>query len=529
MGKPVYRDRFIKITKRKDGYYLESLHSGMSFEDFNKIIKTIPSIKITGFFAVKSVLLKAPHPPILFGEEKERVTIEVSGDLLKAYLILNVPEMDLELENRKELIGEILAALADKQVVYGINTSLLKGKLEPFKRILIAEGIPAINGKDAVIRKYEIHNPKPQIIDKNKVNHYELNLIHHVNVGDWLGEREDPKAGISGKTVTGKEIKPIPGKMLPLLYDRISVREEYKDGVTTLYARKSGAVCYKGDSISVYNYLEIKGNVDFKTGNVDFDGYLSVKGTVEDSFTVTAERDIEIMGVYGVGAANKIDSRDGSIYIKGGIAGQNKAYIRCNKNLYVKYLKDVDVECEGTVYVGFYTMNANIRAKQVIIEGNKGKIVGGEITADIRVESPEIGNKAETRTKIKVHGFDRGTMKAQLDYITEKLENAKSNMAKIKQIMQVYTDAHSLTSEQRVAYTKVMDKYAEIKDAIRELETERKNCIQYLKTPGEGAIIVKSRIYPKVRVSIKDSIEEITQKGLGRTYYYNKGEMHIMD
>jgi len=529
MDGSVYKDSFIEITKDEKGFYLKSFRTGISVEDFNQIIKKFPQIKIKSFFTVKDILLKAQDEPVLFGEERERITVEVTPDQLKAYLYLNVPEEELDPKNRKLLIEEIVRALAGKQVVYGINSEVLYGKLENHKMILIAEGIPPINGQDSVIRMYEIEGPKPQIIDNDKVNHYELNLIHHVEAGDWLGERKDPTPGIPGKAVTGKQIDQVPGKMLPLFYDRTSVREEYKDGVTTLYARKSGAVCYKGDSISVYDYLEIKGNVDFKTGNVDFNGYLTVKGTIEDNFAVTADRDIEIMGEYGVGAANRIDSRDGNIYIRGGIAGQNKAFVRCSKNLYVKYLKDVVVECEGTVYVGFYAMNANITAKQVIVEGSRGRIVGGKILADYRVESPEIGNRAEIRTIIKIKGFDRNEMKGRLNDITEKLEAAKIKMEKIKQEIQVYTSAQSLTPEQRAVYAKILDDYAFIRDEVRDYELERRNYIEYLRTPGEGAVIAKTRLHPKVRIEIKDLCEEVFEECLGRTYYYNNHELCVRD
>ncbi|HEY8499877.1 MAG TPA: FapA family protein [Clostridia bacterium] len=529
MNGSVYKDSFVEITKDKKGFYLKSFRTGMSVDDFSLIIKKFPQIKITSFFAVKDALSKIQDEPVLFGEEKERVIVEVTPDQLKAYLCLNVSEAELEPENRKRLIEEIVKALAEKQVVYGIKSEVLHGKLENDRRILIAEGIAPINGRDSVIRLYEIEGPKPQIIDNDKVNHYELNLIHHVEAGAWLGERKDPTPGIPGKAVTGKQIDQAPGKMLPLFYDRTSVREEYRDGVTTLYARKSGAVCYKGDSISVYDCLEIKGNVDFKTGNVDFNGYLTVKGTIEDNFAVTADRDIEIMGEYGVGAANRIDSRDGNIYIRGGIAGQNKAFVRCSKNLYVKYLKDVIVECEGTVYVGFYAMNASITAKQVIIEGSRGRIVGGKIVADYRVESPEIGNRAEIRTIIKVKGFDRGRMKEQLNEITEKLESARKRMEKIKQEIQSYTSAQMLTPEQKASYAKILDEYAFIREEVRDYELERRNYIEYLRTPGEGAVIAKTRLHPKVRIEIKDLNEEIVEESLGRTYYYNNCELCVRD
>ena len=71
------------------------------------------------------------------------------------------------------------------------------------------------------------------------------------------------------------------------MYDPSSVKEVYKDGVTTV-AKKNGAVYYKGDTIGVYDYLEIK-EISISLLNIDFDGFLSVKGTVEDNFSVVQQ------------------------------------------------------------------------------------------------------------------------------------------------------------------------------------------------------------------------------------------------
>jgi uncharacterized protein (DUF342 family) len=50
-----------------------------------------------------------------------------------------------------------------------------------------------------------------------------------------------------------------------------------------------------------------------------------------------------------------------------------------------------------------------------------------------------------------------------------------------------------------------------------------------LKTPGEGAVIAKTRLHPKVRIEIKDLSEEIVEESLGRTYYYNNSELCVRD
>ena len=41
-----------------------------------------------------------------------------------------------------------------------------------------------------------------------------------------------------------------------------------------------------------------------------------------------------------------------------------------------------------------------------------------------------------------------------------------------------------------------------------------------MKTPGEGAIIVRNRCYPRVRIEIKGTGEEITNEVAMTTFYY---------
>ena len=103
----------------------------------------------------------------------------------------------------------------------------------------------------------------------------------------------------------------------------MSVQDKYENGVTTLYSKRMEQSIII-DSIGVYDFLEIKGDVDFSTGNIDFDGYLSIKGTVEDNFSVEASNDVNL-GEYG-GAADKISSHEGNIYIKGGITGEQSSH-----------------------------------------------------------------------------------------------------------------------------------------------------------------------------------------------------------
>lgn len=521
----VYSSDYIKIIQKEDGFYIESYKNGLSVEEFNNIIGQNHEIKITSFMAIKNAIMFAPKPLTKFGEMKERISVEISSDELKAYIKLCVNQSELIGDAKVRLIKDIMQKLSDSGVVFGIKSEVLVNGLCNDKQILVAEGIPPENGEDSVVKMYEMKEAKPEVKEDGKVDHYELNLINKAKIGDWLGERKDPSPGIPGKSVKGSVIPAMPGKNYPLFYDRSSVREEYENGVTTLYALRNGAIHYDGDRISVSNYLEIVGDVDFKTGNIEFDGYLTVKGSVEDNFTVEATKDIEILGDYGIGSVKEVISKQGSIYIKGGIAGKNKAVIKSKRDIYTKFISDATIICEGSVHVGFYCINSNITAREVILESSKGQIIGGNIQAEIKVVSSIIGSPSEKRTLISVKGFDRNVLKEKLEKIINKIEALKNELAKIKQELSIYTNVSQLTSDQKARFVHVQQEFFKIRDELKYCEEERKITSNALRAKGEGEITILKKAYTGVTLEIKNVIKEIENSVINTTFYIQDGDI----
>lgn len=524
----VFKSEFISITIRQEGFYIESFRKGMTLEQFNRLMTDHPEIKITSIMAIRNALVNAPRGPEKFGEAKERIMIEITEDELKAYLTLCVEDEELLGSGKANLFKEILRKLNEKGITFGVKNSVLLGNLTNNTRILVAEGIAPVNGADSEIKMYELGEVKPEVKEDGNVDHYELNLINRVNAGDWLGERTDPKEGSPGKTVKGSTILPGKGNLLPLFYDRNTVKEVYADGKNVLYARINGAVHYDGEMISVSNHLEITSNVDFKTGNIDFDGFLTVKGSIEDSFSVEASKDIEILGDFGLGCVKGIVSKEGSIFIKGGIAGKNKAVIRSRKNIYTKFVSDTTILCEGSVHIGFYCLNSTIKAKEVILDSPKSQIIGGTIEAEIRVSSAIIGSASEKRTSIIVSGFNRKTMKSSIDKLTETIETVKADLVKAKQEVAVYTNTSGLSRDQLMMFERIRANYFEIRDKLRLLEEERKTLAGYLKTAGEGEVSVLKKIYPNTILEFRGTIKEIYKPLLGTKFYMQDGQIKEM-
>ncbi len=521
----IYSSEYIAIIEKDDGYYIRSFKKGMSLDQFNKLISDHPEIRITSIMNVRNVLVNAPRPPERFAEGRERITVEISGDELRAYITLCVSDVELNGPRKADLFKEILHTLKGCGITYGIKNDVLLYGLSNNKKILVAEGVAPVNGADSVIRLYELKEAKPEAKEDGNVDHYELNLINRVSEGDWLGERTEPTRGRQGKTVKGSVLLPVEGKELPLFYDKNTIREENRDGMTTLYARINGAVHYEGERIGISNHLEIMGNIDFKTGNINFDGFLTVKGTIEDSFSVTASKDIEILSDYGVGGVKDITSTDGSIYIKGGIAGNNKATIYSRRNIYTKFVSDTNIICDGSVHIGFYCLNSNIKAREVILDSARGQIIGGNIEAEIRVVASIIGSAGEKRTCISVSGFDRREMKQTLDTITAESERLKADLAKAKSEVSVYGSEKGLSRQQIIAYEKITEQYFSIRERLKNVEEERKALLGYLRTHGEGEIAILKKVFPNTQLVLKNIIREITIPVMSTSYCIVDGEI----
>jgi len=521
----IYSSEYISIFQREDGFYIQSFRNGMSLEQFNKTMSDHPIIRITSIMTVRNALVNAPRPPEKFAEYKERIKIELSEDELKAYITLCVDEVELSGSKHADLFKEIIHKLKEYGITNGIKNNVILSNMYNNTKILVAEGSAPVNGMDSCSRTYELKEAKPEAQEDGNVDHYELNLINRVVIGDWIGEKTDPTDGIPGKTVKGSTLLPISGKDLPLFYDKNTVREVYQEGKTTLYARINGAVHYDGDKVGVSDHLEIGGNVDFKTGNIEFDGFLTIKGTIEDSFLVSASKDIEILGDYGVGGVKEISSSGGSIYIKGGIAGNNKAVIRSKKNIFTKFVSDTTILCDGSVHIGFYCLNSSIKAKEVILDSARGQIIGGTIDAEIRVVASTIGSMSEKRTCISVSGFDRRLLKRSLEQVATDVERLKADLVKAKLEVAVYGNVKGLTREQNIAFEKIKDQYFSIRDNLKNSEEVRKVLTGYLRTHGEGEVSILKKAYPNTRLEIKKIIREITEPVMSMSFYVQDGEI----
>lgn len=521
----VHKNDFFIIESKMDNLlFITVSKPGFDFTDFNSIIIDMPTIQIKNFNQLKDALEKARGEAVEIGTLRPRIEIFISKDEMEASIKLNISAREM-VENKIGISTEIISALESYDIREGL-VDLFSKPLTVQKKILVARGTMPINGEDAKVSYFHITDKKPKVKVDGSVNHYELNLIDNIKKGDWLGEKIMPTDGIPGKTVSGKLILPIKGKDEKLKYDNKTVGEFNEDGKIVLRALVDGAVKFDKTSIRVDSHLIIPGDVDYGTGNIVFGGSVTIQGIVKDSFSVIANDDIAILGEMGIGAVDKIVSKEGSIYIKGGVYGKATASIEAAKNVYVKYCNECSIFAGEDINIGYYSLDCNLSAKSISLDPVRGKLMGGNANARVQVIAGIIGNKSDKKTKINVQGFDRNQIKKEFEDILLSYKDKLEKAATMKQQIESYENIMSGAEYMDMtAYNEFVDKYDKAIEEIKDLDERRIKLQKILLIDGEGAIEIVKEAYPETYIEIKNLTKKIDSivKGI---FYVNEREMH---
>lgn len=524
----VFMNAFFKISVEEPSVMITVTQPGFEIKDFSEVAERIPRLKLTAYGALTRALQEADRKAVAIGSWRDRIELELSKDEMAAYVRLNMAVDEIEAQ-RSQLSSEIIALLNSQDIRNGILREIFTMKFESCQRTLVAEGMPAVHGQDAEIRYYQLEEKKPIVRTDGSVNHYELNLIDQVREGDWLGEKIPPTEGKAGITVNGKPLKPKAGKEKRLKYDPRTVEEVDEGDRIILRAKVNGAVSYRDGKIGVDNHLVIGGNVDFSTGNIDFDGFLTVEGTVEDGFVVVANRDITINGPMGVGAVGRIESRTGSIFIKGGVNGKGTGEIIAARNIYVKFTNEANLTAGNSINVGLYALDSIMKASKVIVNPQGGKLIGGEVHADHQVVAGTVGNRSERRTVVNVKGFERLDVKEELDTVLVQYRELIKEADGVRRQLEIFEANMAKLDEKAVAtyqvlthqYEGILNEALRLNDRIQELQ-------EILKTRGEGEVKVLQGAYPKTMLEIKNLQKKVREMTTG-SFYVKDRNLHFDD
>lgn len=516
----------------KDGVYLTVFtppdFSARVSED--EVLSAIRRKKIRNYNASKisySVKMSDANPVKIAETQKQEDTdasVEaiVSQDKMAAYIILTPPEGN----GSPPSLEAIVQALYSKGVVWGMEEKLIRELVKAplyYQQILVAEGVPAINGKNGEVKYlFDIkRDTKPIIMEDGTVNYKDMKLIESVTEGQKLAELVPPVLGRPGKNLAGTELKALDGKRANIMRGRNVVLNS--EG-TELFSSINGQLMYVDGKVNVFPSYEAKADVDNSTGNVKFIGNVVIRGNVLSGFEVEAGGNIEVNGVVE-GAELRAG---GDIILRRGMHGKGKGILIAGNDIISKYIENATVEAKNDIKAEAI-MHCEIKCGNMLeLGGRKGLLVGGTVRVGRIVDLKYLGSQMSTATVLEV-GVDPH-MRERIKFLKGDLPNMEESLLKANQaivLLNKINEAGNLDNEKRGLLAKSTRSRFFYENKITEYKKEIAEIEEILYQGANGRIRIRGSVYPGVRVAIGNSMIYIREEAQHCTLYSDGADIRF--
>lgn len=430
----------------------------------------------------------------------EGISLEVSQNKLSAII-----EIDIEHADHYS-IQDVERFLRGNNITYNIDVEAIQRLFDEklFNQpIVVAKGTPTQHGEHGKVDwKIDLSIlDGAQLVEKHgRVDWKDMHHLLQVEEDELIAVMIDPTQGENGITVYGEELPATPGKEVKFPAGKgVRISEDGKE----LYATLAGAVCMENGKISISPVYNVKGDVNYSTGNIDYDETIEITGGVLPEFSVKAGQDIHVNGL--VEAAYL--EAGGSIYINGGIQGDQKAVVKAHGDIVVKYINNATVESGGHIIVNGSITNSVVRAGgKIVVEGPKAVIVGGICCAETEISAAIFGSELGVKTELEL---GRSILE-KIQFRNEqnnKINTLVANYNKIRQAtktMNQLRDLGKLNKKQEEIRLKITRSGLQLQSQIKRMQEEN----DLAKTEIEKAqkeiigVIGREVTWPGVKITI---------------------------
>lgn len=381
-----------------------------------------------------------------------------------------------------------------------VNLIKVRNIQERFTDELIAETKDAVNGKDAEII-YHVKAQgavKPKILEDGSTDYYNTSVIENVTKNQVLIEKIPPTSGQPGITVKGKALHAMNGKNKKLPPGKNV--EHSADGLKA-YATIDGMLSMARNRISILPVFEVNGDVDFATGNIEFLGNVVVKGNLKNGFNIKSGGNVHI---YGIVEGGSIEA-EGSVFVQTGIRGLKKTRIISKGTVTTKFIENAFVRANLDILVDEAIMHSEIIAgNSVVLNKNKGLLVGGITRAALFIKCKNIGNSMATKTEVEM-GVDPA-LKDEYIEVSARYEEVRDIIKKSKQGIKILQEVKQKTGELPLPKEKMLtDLLTNLKNAMdkeEELRAEVSEFSNKISELKDAFLDVEESLNPGVEVRI---------------------------
>ena len=426
--------------------------------------------------------------------------------------------------------------LVDAGIVEGVEYEAIRQLAAQSDRrgaLVIARATAAVDGEDARVEmlvdgRCAIGAER----EDGSVDFRQIASVPMVEAGQVIARLVPARIGQAGRTVTGKFLAARSGKGLQLRAgDNVALREE---GEQLLFvATMAGAICQKGDELSVTRLLRIEGDVDFHTGNLDFDGVIHIGGGVQQGFAIKATGSIAVAGTVEAGA---VLACGGDLAVGGGIVGR-RTRVQAGGDMRAQYVQEATVAAEGDIELAEYAYQARLRAGGAIsVKGGQGprggSIVGGQTWGRQRIEMRLAGARSHPVTTLtagmdsaSAHKLDKLKSAVDLTYTQLSRLLSRFGLAKVD-VGQIQNRIAAAVGPRRKMLANTARSLGKVVLAYQQLSAARKELEGAIQIQVENsAIEIRDRAYVGVEIRLGEHIRKLTEDGAGGSFCVVDGEM----
>lgn len=446
------------------------------------------------------------------------IRVKVRPDHMEARIDVTVPPGALPV-TREQLFN----CLKEDGIVYGIDEAVLEQLVltGSGKNILCASGTFSVSGTDAYLQYYVDPDSqgKPAEMEDGRVDFKDINSFLCVEKGQLLAEKIPATPGIPGTDVFGLPVPAKAGRDLRLPAGKNVVGI----GNRLLAASDGHLQASAGSRMDVIPVIRIDGDVDYSTGNIDFKGSVVISGSVQEDFSVKAGGNVEIFGSI---CGGMVEGQ--SILIHKGIQGMKKSIIKARERLVANFIENAAVYADQEIFVGDVVLNSSVFAGgRVIIDGKRGLVRGGRISAGEEIRAVAIGNPSGVVTELEValNPFLKDELLA-LDVEKKKLdalyETINSSLAYIRS-----QGAH-MDAGKRERYEKYQADFNDLAERLEAIKQRKAGIEQLLYSLKPGRVRISGALNQGTRVSIGSVAKNITDPQQFVSLYVQDGKLQIV-
>lgn len=467
--------------------YLEREKIPYELVVINQFLKNVTSIK-------QMILTTQRIHPI-----SESCSIRVTDDKMMAIARFYPPSNQGKLYRKEDIYAELKLA----KIVFGADETMINDFMEHRQYCTdypIARGIPAAEGKDAVIKYYfNVDNKiRPTLREDGTVDFFHLNLVNHCKVGDVLAVLTPEDKGKNGNDVVGNIIKPHDVRRLTLSY---GLNTELSEDRTVIRSKVNGHVSLVDGKVFVSDVLEVE-NVDNSTGNISYEGSVLVNGNVCSNFAIKALGNIEVKGV----VEGAYIEAGGNIILNRGINGMGRGKLIAKGNVVAKYMENCYVLAEGSVETDAI-LHSNVQAgTEIKVMSRKGFITGGAVCATNQIKVKNLGSPMGADTSATV-GIDP-TVTNRFSQLQKEVADAQKNLKVMMPVLDATKKKLSAGVKMLPEQIKNLQQLAISSKQLQEVVINNTKEIEELKVILESSsgakIEVSGEVYTGTRVTISD-------------------------